>query len=126
MTACDRFRAFWLRRIAGEDRRRTAPRMRYNLARGNPLALRAFLVDMPKGAELHYHLGGGVYAETWIRDAVDDHLCVNLATSSLVKRAGSELRGGQRAGGNARIMISSFTTNWWTPSRCERSCRRRG
>jgi adenosine deaminase len=66
----------------------------YNLARGNPLALRAFLVDMPKGAELHYHLGGGVYAETWIRDAVDDHLCVNLATSSLVKRAGANCAAG--------------------------------
>jgi len=66
----------------------------YNLARGNPLALRAFLVDMPKGAELHYHLGGGIYAETWIRDAVEDHLCVNLATSSLVKRAGANCAAG--------------------------------
>lgn len=61
----------------------------YNLARGNPLALRAFLVDMPKGAELHYHLGGGVYAETWIRDAAEDHLCLNLATSTLAKPAGA-------------------------------------
>jgi adenosine deaminase len=66
----------------------------YNLARGNPLALRAFLMEMPKGAELHYHLGGGVYAETWIREAVDDHLCVNLATSSLVKRAGANCAAG--------------------------------
>jgi adenosine deaminase len=58
----------------------------FNLARGNPLALRAFLVDMPKGAELHYHLGGGIYAETFIRDGVEDHLCVNLATSSFGKK----------------------------------------
>jgi adenosine deaminase len=61
----------------------------FNLARGNPLALRAFLVDMPKGAELHYHLGGGIYAETLIRDGVEDHLCVDVATSSFVKERGS-------------------------------------
>jgi adenosine deaminase len=54
----------------------------YNLARGNPLELRAFLEEMPKGAELHYHLSGGVYAETWIRDAAEDGLCMNLAALS--------------------------------------------
>jgi adenosine deaminase len=68
-----------------EDRAESA----FNLARGNPLALRAFLVDMPKGAELHYHLGGGIYAETFIRDGVEDHLCVNVATSSFVKKQGA-------------------------------------
>ena len=57
----------------------------YNLARGNPLALRAFLVDMPKGGELHYHLVGGIYAETYIRDGAEDHMCVDLASRSLVK-----------------------------------------
>ncbi len=57
----------------------------YNTARGNPLALRAFLVDMPKGGELHYHLFGGIYAETFIRDGAEDHMCVDLASRSLVK-----------------------------------------
>jgi adenosine deaminase len=55
-------------------------------ARGNPLALRAFLVNMPKGAELHYHLEGGVYAESWIRAGAEDHLCVNTASMSFVKQ----------------------------------------
>ncbi len=58
----------------------------FNTARGNPLALRAFLVDMPKGGELHYHLGGGIYAETFIRDGADDHLCVDVASRSFVKK----------------------------------------
>jgi adenosine deaminase len=53
-------------------------------ARENPLELRAFLLDMPKGGELHYHLAGGVYAETLIGDAVEDHLCVNLSTLTFV------------------------------------------
>jgi adenosine deaminase len=51
-------------------------------ARANPLDLRAFLVRMPKGADLHYHIFGGIYAETWIRDAAEDGMCVDLASHS--------------------------------------------
>jgi adenosine deaminase len=43
---------------------------------GSP-ALRAFLYRMPKGADLHNHLYGAIYAESWIREAGEDHLCVN-------------------------------------------------
>ena len=57
----------------------------YEAARANPLELEAFLRRMPKGSDLHYHLVGGIYAETWIRDAAEDGLCVNLATHSFVK-----------------------------------------
>jgi adenosine deaminase len=46
-------------------------------ARTNPLQLRQFLKKMPKGADLHYHLSGGVYAESFIRAAVEDGLCVD-------------------------------------------------
>ncbi len=54
-------------------------------ARANPLDLHAFLVRMPKGADLHNHLSGAVYAETWIRAGGEDHLCVDLNTLSFVK-----------------------------------------
>ena len=37
-------------------------------ARSNPLQLRNLLLKMPKGADLHNHLYGAVYAETWIRN----------------------------------------------------------
>ena len=57
----------------------------YEAARSNPLELEAFLRRMPKGSDLHYHFPGGIYAETWIRDAAEDGLCVNLATHALVK-----------------------------------------
>jgi adenosine deaminase len=57
----------------------------YDAARANPLDLRAFLARMPKGADLHYHLTGGIYAESWIRDASEDGLCVDLASLSLTK-----------------------------------------
>jgi adenosine deaminase len=50
-----------------------------------PLSLRAFLYRMPKGADLHSHLSGAIYAETWIRDAGEDHLCVDPKTLSFVQ-----------------------------------------
>ncbi len=55
-----------------------------NLHQG-PEALRAFLADFPKGADLHVHLSGAVYAETFIRDAGEDGLCVDPATLSFAK-----------------------------------------
>ncbi len=47
--------------------------------RGSP-ALYAFFHAMPKGADLHNHLVGAIYAETFIREAAEDNLCVRLAT----------------------------------------------
>ena len=44
-----------------------------------PLALRAFLDQFPKGADLHIHLSGAVYAESFIRDAGEDKLCIDPA-----------------------------------------------
>jgi adenosine deaminase len=42
-----------------------------------PLTLRGFLYRMPKGADLHMHLSGAIYAETFIKDAGEDGLCVS-------------------------------------------------
>ncbi len=50
-----------------------------------PLALHAFLVGMPKGADLHMHLSGAVYAETFLRDAVRDGACIDPVHLALVK-----------------------------------------
>jgi len=46
-----------------------------------PPELYAFLKPMPKGAELHYHLGGGIYAETTLDEAVRQHLCIDPAAA---------------------------------------------
>ena len=59
----------------------------FDTAKKNPLELSAFLERMPKGADLHMHLSGAVYAETFLRDAAEDGLCVNLTTFSLFKPA---------------------------------------
>ena len=50
-----------------------------------PSALRAFMAQFPKGADLHVHLSGAIYAETFIRDAADDGLCVDPAALGFAK-----------------------------------------
>jgi adenosine deaminase len=42
-----------------------------------PGELYAFLEPMPKGADLHIHLSGAVYAETFLAEAVKQNLCVD-------------------------------------------------
>jgi adenosine deaminase len=51
-----------------------------------PLAL-AFLREMPKGGDLHNHLGGAIYAEDLIEFAAEDKLCLDRASLSLVPGA---------------------------------------
>jgi adenosine deaminase len=55
----------------------------FDAAKTSPLELTAFLANMPKGGDLHMHLSGAIYAETFIRDAVADTLCYSPATRSL-------------------------------------------
>jgi adenosine deaminase len=57
----------------------------FDVARSNPLELRVFLRAMPKGADLHYHLSGGIYAEPFIRAGAEDGLCVDLTKMAFVK-----------------------------------------
>jgi adenosine deaminase len=52
-----------------------------------PPELYAFLKNMPKGAELHYHLGGGVYAETFLAEAVKQQLCVDPVAARFAQPA---------------------------------------
>ncbi|MHB8301747.1 MAG: adenosine deaminase family protein [Acidobacteriaceae bacterium] len=53
--------------------------------KSGPLDLYAFLEKMPKGGDLHNHLTGAIYAETWIAEAAADRLCVNATTLVLSK-----------------------------------------
>jgi hypothetical protein len=54
------------------------------LVAGPPAALAAFLKAMPKGADLHNHLSGAVYAETYLGWAKADGDCVNSSTYAVV------------------------------------------
>jgi len=65
-------------------------------ARQNPLQLRHFLFGMPKGADLHNHLSGAVYAESWIRAGTEDHLCIDIAKLAFAKPLGSSSSGAEQ------------------------------
>lgn len=59
----------------------------FDRVRGDPLKLSAFLRQMPKGGDLHNHLSGAIYAESFIRWAADGDLCIVRASLSIVGRA---------------------------------------
>ncbi|HEX7335124.1 MAG TPA: hypothetical protein VF290_26730 [Pyrinomonadaceae bacterium] len=52
--------------------------------RKSPPKQLAFLLKMPKGADLHNHLSGSIYAERYIEWAAQAGLCVNNSTMTLV------------------------------------------
>src|SRR3989441_9172912 len=73
-------------------------------ARHNPLQLRHFLLGMPKGGDLHNHLSGAIYAESWIRAAADDHLCIDPAAIRGTRSAFSASEKGEALScGNGKI-----------------------
>jgi len=53
--------------------------------RDDPLALYVFLKRMPKGADLHNHLDGAVYAETFIRVGGEDGRCVDPVAKAFTR-----------------------------------------
>jgi hypothetical protein len=55
---------------------------RFEQVRTSPPELRAFLAAMPKGADLHSHLSGATYAESFIRMATAHNLCLDVAAAT--------------------------------------------
>lgn len=54
------------------------------LVANDPGGLLAFFTAMPKGADLHHHLSGAVYAETYLDWAKQDGMCINTSTYAAV------------------------------------------
>jgi adenosine deaminase len=69
----------------GADAEARAARAYQAAVENGPLALNAFLAIFPKGADLHVHLSGAVYAESFIRAAGEDGLCVDPVALSFAK-----------------------------------------
>lgn len=53
--------------------------------RNSPPRMLAFLLNMPKGGDLHSHLSGAVYAESFIQWAANKGLCINQATMAIAQ-----------------------------------------
>ncbi len=52
--------------------------------RKSPQQQLAFLLRMPKGGDLHNHLSGSIYAESYVQWAAENGLCVNNETMALL------------------------------------------
>jgi hypothetical protein len=49
----------------------------FEAVRKSPPEMLAFLLSMPKGGDLHNHLSGAIYAESYIQWAANDGLCIS-------------------------------------------------
>jgi adenosine deaminase len=81
---------FWVSRFSGAQGSRTQSgeekTAKYlESVRREPGLLLAFLQQMPKGGDLHVHLGGAVYAESMIDWASENALCVERSASKLIR-----------------------------------------
>ncbi|MGH6981147.1 MAG: adenosine deaminase family protein [Stellaceae bacterium] len=62
-----------------------APARRLDAVRADKVKLEAFLRPFPKGADLHNHLSGAIYAESFIKWAIADGLCIDRRRLALAK-----------------------------------------
>ncbi|MDP2959314.1 MAG: hypothetical protein Q8N53_23035 [Longimicrobiales bacterium] len=94
----------------------------FDALRGDSARLYGFLLAMPKGGDLHSHLSGAIYAESYLAWAEQDGLCVAVATLSLLAppcdaSAGRPTVAGaqQDAALRARI-VDAFSTRNYKPA----------
>jgi adenosine deaminase len=66
-----------VRSVLGMDRRMAE-------LRKSPPELYVFLYKMPKGADLHNHVSGAIYAEDFLAEAIEKRLCVDKLAMALV------------------------------------------
>lgn len=90
--------------------------------RGDPVRTLIFLREMPKGADLHSHLSGAVYAESYLRWAAEDGLCVDTASLSIETDActpgGTRVRAAEVADTSALYarLVGAMSMRGWDPA----------
>jgi adenosine deaminase len=110
--------------LSAQPRRGTAEQKTANYfesIRKSPPKQMAFLLKMPKGADLHNHLSGAIYAERYIEWAAEKGLCVNTSTMALaVPATPSNCDTGQAAANTAltssvlyRQMVDAWSMRNW-------------
>ncbi|HEU0078343.1 MAG TPA: hypothetical protein VFQ76_11875, partial [Longimicrobiaceae bacterium] len=99
------------------------PLLRFAEVREQPPQLVAFLRRMPKGGDLHSHLSGAVYAESYVAWAADAGLCVNRQTLGLASAPCDSAAGVVPAAqalhdaGLRAEMIDAWSLRNWHPAR---------
>jgi hypothetical protein len=103
----------------------TAATARYlERVRSDPRALAIFLSEMPKGGDLHSHLSGAVYAESYLRWAADDGLCVDVPRRAILVHAcgtgADSLRPAAQIADTSALygaLVDAFSMRNWDPAR---------
>lgn len=70
----------------------------YERVKKDPVQLEMFMRTFPKGADLHNHMSGAIYAESFLKWAAQDNLCVNVTSGTILPvQCGATTVGGQPA-----------------------------
>ncbi len=95
----------------------------FSQLRKSPPELYAFLLRMPKGGDLHNHLAGAVYAESFIRAAAESNLCIDktewkvIATCSLSNPNQEAARLANQDNATFNALIDHFSMRDFVPGR---------
>jgi adenosine deaminase len=95
----------------------------FESVRRQPSLLLEFLRRMPKGGDLHNHLSGAVYAESFIRWAAQDGLCVDRETAALVpppcdaEKNKPAVSAAYQDVGLYAHMLDAYSMRGWLPAR---------
>lgn len=96
---------------------------RFAELRKSPAELREFLYRMPKGADLHNHLSGAVYAEEFLTAAAAQNLCVDVKQLRIVAPGASGCGADQVTAASTRTdnaltnaLINVFSMRNFVPS----------
>jgi adenosine deaminase len=87
--------------------------------RKSPPQLFAFLLQMPKGGDLHNHLSGSIYAESYVQWAASKGLCVTQGTMALSDPPCNQTTGqvpATNALSNAELyrqLLDSWSMRYW-------------
>jgi len=94
--------------------------------KNDPVKLRAFLHAFPKGGDLHNHLSGAVYAESYIQWAVEMGLCVTKEMALVTTKQKDvcddpqQQRPASESQKDARFynaLVDAFSMRNWDPAR---------
>ena len=85
----------------------------------------AFLLKMPKGGDLHNHLGGAAYAENMLESAARNSLCIDESSMSITRpEAGGQCAAGQVEAARAEVdnrlsnsLVEAFSMRDFVPGK---------
>ena len=90
--------------------------------REQPSLLKDFLRQMPKGGDLHNHLSGAIYAESFVRWAVESGLCIDRGSATFIA-APCDPDHGKPPAGTAyenpalySLLLDAFSMRGWRPA----------